>query len=121
MSMRLPLIAGNWKMNKTPAETAELLSALVARLPDTLSDREVVVAPPFPSLGNRSPGVARQPGPSLGPEPSRGDARCVHRRSVRPDAEGGGLSVRSYRAFGTSSVLRRNRRTGRPKNQSRPA
>ncbi len=50
MATRLPLIAGNWKMHKTPAETAELLSALVARLPATLSDREVVVAPPFTAL-----------------------------------------------------------------------
>ena len=37
-------------MHKTMAETAELLSALVVQLPDTLSDREVVVAPPFPAL-----------------------------------------------------------------------
>ena len=50
MATRLPLIAGNWKMHKTPAETAELLSDLVARLPATLSDREVVVAPPFTAL-----------------------------------------------------------------------
>ena len=50
MSTRLPLIAGNWKMHKTLAETAELLSALAAQLPHTLSDREVVVAPPFPAL-----------------------------------------------------------------------
>ena len=50
MATRLPLIAGNWKMHKTSAETAELLSALVARLPATLSDREVVVAPPFTAL-----------------------------------------------------------------------
>ncbi len=50
MSTRSPLIAGNWKMHKTLAETAELLSALVVQLPDTLSDREVVVAPPFPAL-----------------------------------------------------------------------
>lgn len=50
MATRLPFIAGNWKMHKTPAETAELLSALVARLPVTLSDREVVVAPPFTAL-----------------------------------------------------------------------
>ncbi len=50
MAIRLPLIAGNWKMHKTPAETAELLSALVARLPTTLSGREVVVAPPFIAL-----------------------------------------------------------------------
>lgn len=50
MATRLPLIAGNWKMHKTPAETAELLSALVVQLPATLSDREVVVAPPFTAL-----------------------------------------------------------------------
>ena len=50
MPIRLPLIAGNWKMHKTPAETAELLSALAAQFPHTLSDREVVVAPPFPAL-----------------------------------------------------------------------
>ena len=50
MSSRLPLIAGNWKMHKTLAETAELLSTLVVQLADDLSDREVVVAPPFPAL-----------------------------------------------------------------------
>ena len=50
MSTRLPLIAGNWKMHNTPAETAKLLSALVAQIPATLSDREVVVAPPFTAL-----------------------------------------------------------------------
>ena len=50
MATRLPLIAGNWKMHKTPAETAELLSALATRLPAALSDREVVVAPPFIAL-----------------------------------------------------------------------
>ena len=50
MATRLPFIAGNWKMHKTPAETTELLSALVARLSTTLSDREVVVAPPFTAL-----------------------------------------------------------------------
>ena len=50
MVTRLPVIAGNWKMHHTPAETAMLLSALVAQIPDTLSDREVVVAPPFTAL-----------------------------------------------------------------------
>lgn len=50
MSTRLPLIAGNWKMHHTPAETAKLLFALVEKIPATLSDREVVVAPPFTAL-----------------------------------------------------------------------
>ncbi len=61
MTTRLPLIAGNWKMHKTPAETAELLSALVARLPATLSDREVVVAPPFTALETAARVLHRSP------------------------------------------------------------
>ncbi len=45
---RRPLIAGNWKMNKTIAETRELLGALVERhLPPEI---EVAVCPPFTAL-----------------------------------------------------------------------
>jgi triosephosphate isomerase len=47
--MRLPLIAGNWKMYKTIAEAAELVEALLRDLGDT-SDREVLVCPPFTAL-----------------------------------------------------------------------
>src|SRR5712671_5806694 len=48
---RRPLIAGNWKMYGGRAETLTLLSALKEKLTKTvLSDREVVVAPPFTSL-----------------------------------------------------------------------
>src|SRR5215470_13357173 len=48
---RHPLIAGNWKMYGGKAETLTLLSALKEKLTKTvLSDREVVVAPPFTSL-----------------------------------------------------------------------
>ena len=32
--MRKPIIAGNWKMNKTPAEAAELVKALVPSVKD---------------------------------------------------------------------------------------
>ena len=46
---RLKIIAGNWKMNCTPAETKELITSLVA---SEKSDSEVVtiVCPPFTSL-----------------------------------------------------------------------
>lgn len=45
---RRPLIAGNWKMNKTVAETRELLAALAQRhLPPEV---DVVVCPPFTAL-----------------------------------------------------------------------
>lgn len=47
--MRKPLVAGNWKMNKTIAETRELLSAMTTQL-NEITNVERVVCPPFVSL-----------------------------------------------------------------------
>ena len=47
--MRTPLIAGNWKMFKTVAETVAHVKALRALVKD-ITDVEIVVAPPFPSI-----------------------------------------------------------------------
>lgn len=47
---RIPVLAGNWKMHKTPAQARELAAGLVACLAD-VEGREIVVAPAFPSLG----------------------------------------------------------------------
>jgi triosephosphate isomerase (TIM) len=47
--MRTPLVAGNWKMNKTIAETRELLAAMKDGL-NTVNGVEKVVCPPFVSL-----------------------------------------------------------------------
>lgn len=46
--MRRPIIAGNWKMNKTPSEAMELIHKLIPLVKDT--DVEVVVCPPFVCL-----------------------------------------------------------------------
>jgi triosephosphate isomerase (TIM) len=46
---RIPLIAGNWKMHTTIAEAERLAAAIVAASRD-LSDREVLIAPPFTAL-----------------------------------------------------------------------
>lgn len=46
--MRSKIVAGNWKMNKTLAQTETLLSELSAKLPDT--DAEVMVAPAYVNL-----------------------------------------------------------------------
>jgi len=46
---RRRLIAGNWKMNKTPEETAAFIEAFLPRVHDSL-DVEVLVIPPFTSL-----------------------------------------------------------------------
>ncbi len=46
---RVPLIVGNWKMNKTSGEGATFVRALARKL-GAVSDREVLVAPPFTGL-----------------------------------------------------------------------
>jgi len=49
MSKRIPLIAGNWKMNKTASEAAELVKALTASV-GTQSQVHIVLCPPFTAL-----------------------------------------------------------------------
>ena len=49
MSPRVPLLAGNWKMHGTVPEAVQLATAVVGAVRD-VADREVLVAPPFPSL-----------------------------------------------------------------------
>lgn len=49
MIIRKKLIAGNWKMNKTPADGAALVTELVAAL-GKQTDVDVVVCPPFTGL-----------------------------------------------------------------------
>jgi len=46
---RRPLIAGNWKMHTTLAEARELAEAVV-RSVGALTDRDVMIAPPFTAL-----------------------------------------------------------------------
>lgn len=47
--MRLPMIAGNWKMHKTPTEAKVFARKLAEELRDT-AGVEVVLAPPFVAL-----------------------------------------------------------------------
>lgn len=53
--MRKPIIAGNWKMNKTPDEAAELVKALVPAVKD--ADCDVVVCVPAVCYGAVSEAV----------------------------------------------------------------
>ncbi|NLJ50461.1 MAG: triose-phosphate isomerase [Candidatus Atribacteria bacterium] len=46
---RLPIAAGNWKMNKTIEEASEFAEALLGFSPNT-SDIEIILCPPFVSL-----------------------------------------------------------------------
>ncbi len=47
--MRKPIIAGNWKMNKTAGEAVELVTALKAKVAD-VTDVDIVVGPTFTVL-----------------------------------------------------------------------
>jgi triosephosphate isomerase len=46
---RRPIIAGNWKMNKTTTEASDLAARLVALVAGVL-DRDIVLAPPFTAI-----------------------------------------------------------------------
>ena len=47
--MRRPIIAGNWKMNKTPSEAIDFIAQLKPLIAD-ISDIDIVIAPPFTAL-----------------------------------------------------------------------
>ncbi|MDB6167486.1 MAG: Triose-phosphate isomerase [Verrucomicrobia bacterium] len=49
MTLRKKLIAGNWKMNKTPSDAAALAAELVATL-GKRTEVDVIVCPPFTAL-----------------------------------------------------------------------
>jgi len=48
---KVPLIAGNWKMNKTPAEARELILALKEKF-KKINTAKIVICPPFTSLAS---------------------------------------------------------------------
>ena len=52
--MRKIIIAGNWKMHKTQAESSEFLQAFLPHLQETPETREVVLGIPFTSLSTMS-------------------------------------------------------------------
>ena len=47
---RTPLVAGNWKMNKTVPESLALAREIAAGYPEGMTDVEVALLPPFTSL-----------------------------------------------------------------------
>lgn len=49
--MRRIVIAGNWKMHKTRAESLEFLQNFLPLLENTAEDREVILCAPFTDLG----------------------------------------------------------------------
>ena len=58
--MRKPLIAGNWKLNKTLHEAQQLSSQLVENLCN-VEDREIVIAPVFTALSTVAENIKGSP------------------------------------------------------------
>ena len=56
--MRIPIIAGNWKMHKTEQEAVDLASDLKERL-KRIKGVKVVICPPFTSLSSVSKTIVR--------------------------------------------------------------
>ena len=50
MASRIPIVAGNWKMNKTIPQAQEFCDAFLERIPAPPAGVEVAVCPPFPAL-----------------------------------------------------------------------
>jgi triosephosphate isomerase len=91
---RRPLMAGNWKMYKTPAETAAFFAAFVP-LVRGLIDRDVLVCPPFVDLRAALDGV-------------QGTAVAVGAQTMHQAAEGaytGEVSAAMLRALGVTHVI----------------
>ena len=85
--MRKPILAGNWKLNKTPAEAVEFVRALQPKLADYVAQVETVVCPPFvclPAVADALAGGKSASAPELasarrtctGPRTARTPARC---------------------------------------------
>ena len=51
------IIAGNWKMYKTQAETLAFLKSFLPQVSDTPNDRDIVLCAPFTALGALSQGL----------------------------------------------------------------
>ncbi|NJN17356.1 MAG: triose-phosphate isomerase [Oscillochloris sp.] len=58
--MRIPLLAGNWKMHKTLSEGSALVEELLAGLGNH-TDREVLVCPPYTALAALRPLLENTP------------------------------------------------------------
>ena len=94
--MRRPIIAGNWKMYKTPAQAKSLAQEIGAGLDQAvLSEREVVLCPPFVDL------IA------VG-EIIRGSGIGLGAQNLYPEAEGaftGEISAPMLKELGVTYVI----------------
>ena len=112
---RMPLIAGNWKMNLNHLEALALVQKVAFSLkPQHFEAVEVVVLPPFTDIRSVQTLVdgdklaLRYGAQDLSPHAGR----RLHRRHLRRDAGQAGLQLRGGRALRAPRVPPRERRAG---------
>ena len=108
MPDRTPYIAANWKMNKTVAEAAEFVDALLPRIAAT--QRDVVVCPPFTALAEVVERRYGDRGQGRRAEHARGGVRGLHRRGLGGDAGRARRRGGRPRPLRAAPVLQRDRR-----------
>jgi len=72
------IIAGNWKMNKTVAESLDLVQELVREV-NQVKEVDIVVCPPFTALSDVSKKSHRIQHPPGCSEHERKHRRCLYR------------------------------------------
>jgi len=95
--MRRRVIAGNWKMYKTLAETRAHFSRPSRRwsqAPSIATSSSLLLFTAVSTAAEAAKGTHRH----LGPERLLEQGRCIHRRSLRPYARRGRLPLRSSSA-----------------------
>jgi triosephosphate isomerase len=80
---RTPLVAGNWKMNKTVPESLQLVEEIGAGLP-RLDDVEVAILPPFTSLWPVSTSGIADSGVVLGAQDMYWEASGAYTGEISP-------------------------------------
>ena len=110
--MRKPVMAGNWKMYKTPAETTAFFEKF-RPLVEKSEHCEVVICPPFTNLAAAVAAVQGSHDPHRRAEHRLGQGRRVHRRDLRPDDRRHRRDARASSAIasGASTSARPTRRS----------
>ena len=89
--MRIPIMAGNWKMHMTVGEAVDFVTGLQKALGDW-KETEAVVAPPFVALAPVAERLKGGPG-------------GLYRRGIPPHVAGPGMPVCDYRALRAEGVF----------------
>ena len=81
--MRRKIIAANWKMNMTQAESQRFVDSFLREIGE-ITDVEVVIIPPFTALAKVTEAVGRAPNIKVGAQNMYWEKSGVHRRNQRP-------------------------------------